>query len=110
MCPYCPVKPRPIGGLNLPGLFGTTPHHHNLFGGAASSAFPGFAQLGETSSASGSGGGSVEELRRKAHEHSAVLLASLQQHAMEFHLQQQRKTAKEAAEAAETANNNPASD
>ena len=34
---------------------------------------------------------SVEELRRKAQEHSAALLHSLQQHAMEFHLQHQHQ-------------------
>lgn len=35
--------------------------------------------------------GSVEELRRKAQEHSAALFQTLQQQAMEFHLQQQQQ-------------------
>lgn len=101
MCPCCPVKPRPIGGLNLPGLFPTP----GLFGlDRAGSSVPNFG-AGSSSGAGPAGfhlesatPASVEELRRKAQEHSAALLHSLQQHAMEFHLQQQRKNKETAQE------------
>ena len=105
LCPCCPVKPRPIGAgtlpgglpLNLPGLFSTpsltsaglfgigSGLERNAFGhtGASSSAFPSMSEPRTSSS--------VEELRRKAQEHSAALIQSLQQHAMEFHLQQQHQ-------------------
>jgi hypothetical protein len=104
LCPCCPVKPRPIGALNLPGLFPSPGLFSNLNGMDRGSTVGGFGAAGSSGSA-GSGGagqtggfhldaatpGSVEELRRKAHEHSAALLHSLQQHAMEFHLQQQHQ-------------------
>ena len=99
LCPCCPVKPRPIGALNLPGLFPSPGLFSNLNGmdRGVGSTVGGFGTAGSSGS-NGSGGfhldaatpGSVEELRRKAHEHSAALLHSLQQHAMEFHLQQQQ--------------------
>lgn len=107
------MKPRPIGGhLSLPGLFGpaaaAAAAHQSLFGSGSATGLPagfgGFAHLDPgASTGSGSSSSSVEELRRKAQEHSAALLASLQHHAMEFHLQQQRKSAKEAADAAQAA-------
>ncbi|XP_032791723.1 homeotic protein ocelliless isoform X2 [Daphnia magna] len=117
LCPCCPVKPRPIGALNLPGLFPPTGLFGNLNGmeRGIGSTVGGFGSAGSSgSSGSGVSGqgsgfhletaqpGSVEELRRKAHEHSAALLHSLQHHAMEFHLQQhqqqQQRKNKEAAE------------
>ena len=104
LCPCCPVKPRPIGALNLPGLFPSPGLFSNLNGMDRGSTVGGFGGAGSSGSAgSGASGqaggfhldaatpGSVEELRRKAHEHSAALLHSLQQHAMEFHLQQQHQ-------------------
>jgi hypothetical protein len=105
LCPCCPVKPRPIGALNLPGLFPSPGLFSNLNGmdRGVGSTVGGFGSAGSSgSNGSGAAGqtggfhldaatpGSVEELRRKAHEHSAALLHSLQQHAMEFHLQQQQ--------------------
>ena len=106
LCPCCPVKPRPIGALNLPGLFPSPGLFSNLNGmdRGVGSTVGGFGSAGSSgSNGSGAAGqtggfhldaatpGSVEELRRKAHEHSAALLHSLQQHAMEFHLQQQHQ-------------------
>nr|CAH0106002.1 unnamed protein product [Daphnia galeata] len=106
LCPCCPVKPRPIGALNLPGLFPSPGLFSNLNGmdRGVGSTVGGFGSAGSSgSNGSGTAGqtggfhldaatpGSVEELRRKAHEHSAALLHSLQQHAMEFHLQQQHQ-------------------
>lgn len=111
------MKPRPIGALNLPGLFPSSGLFANLNGmeRGIGSTVGGFTSAGSgASSGSGVSGqaggfhsetatpGSVEELRRKAHEHSAALLHSLQHHAMEFHLQQhqqhQLRKNKEAAE------------
>jgi hypothetical protein len=62
------------------------------FGSAGSSGSNGSGAAGQTGGfhLDAATPGSVEELRRKAHEHSAALLHSLQQHAMEFHLQQQQ--------------------
>lgn len=102
LCPCCPVKPRPIGPLNLPTLFPST----SLFG-AASSGFASTSTAGPSTVTPGASGaatfqldppGSVEELRRKAQEHSAALFQSLQQQAMEFHLQQQQRKSRESAE------------
>lgn len=113
LCPCCPVKPRPIGALNLPGLFPTPGLFSSLNGlDRAGSSVSNFAAAAGASA--GPAGfhlepatpGSVEELRRKAQEHSAALLHSLQQHAMEFHLQQQRKN----KEAADSESNNGQSD
>lgn len=99
LCPCCPVKPRPIGALNLPGLFPTPGLFSSLNSLDRNSSVSGFS--GASNSASSSAPGlfhldsstptSVEELRRKAQEHSAALIQSLQQHAMEYHLQQQQQ-------------------
>ncbi|KAI9551764.1 hypothetical protein GHT06_022100 [Daphnia sinensis] len=105
-------------------------HHHHQLGpaavaaaaaAAASSLFPSplhgkstFAGSSSGSGVSGQGSGfhleaatpgSVEELRRKAHEHSAALLHSLQHHAMEFHLQQQQQQQRKNKETAESETN-----
>jgi hypothetical protein len=113
------VKPRPIGAgggaagggvgsptglpLNLPGfpglfssssiapsgLFAMNGLERNAAAVAAAAAFsgstfPSHSHEPRTST-------SVDELRRKAHEHSTALLHSLQQHASEFHLHQQQQ-------------------
>ena len=100
LCPCCPVKPRP---LNLPSLFPSTT---GLFSSISSlvdnrnNFSTGGGNMGANFHAEqpGTSSGSIEELRRKAHEHSAVFLHNLQQQAIEFHLQQQQRKIKESAD------------
>ena len=112
LCPCCPVKPRP---LNLPSLF---PSATGLFSSISSlvdnrnnfTAGGGSIPTSFHTEQPGTSNSSIDELRRKAHEHSAVFLHNLQQQALEFHLQQQQQQQRKNKETVDAAAADSATD